>query len=131
MDKLSTFTNRTNGYLRDEVNKKKQAEVNKLNFDVEHPTAEWGMIDPPELIDVFMSNQAITRGDCRSYEAFMLQYLAWIYDINLKSMVGEAINTGVVNKLLDYFKEQLPGDQYQKINGATTQYLAKQGFNLL
>lgn len=130
MDKLSTFANRTEGYLFDEVNKKKQAEVNKLSFDKEHPAAEWGIIDPPELVDIFASGQAIARGACKSYEAFMLQYLAWIYDINLRSMIGEAINTGVVSKILDYFNKQLPQDQYQKINQSTISYLAMQGFSL-
>lgn len=130
MDKLSTFANRTDGYLTDEINKKKQAEVNKLNFDPEHPTAEWGVIDPPELIDTFISNQVIARGTCRSYEAYMLQYLAWIFDINLKAMVGEAINTGVVSKILKYFEKQLPEDQYSRIKQSTSEYLAKQGFTI-
>lgn len=56
----------------------------------------------------------------------MLQYLAWIFDIRLKSVLQEVIRIGVIKKILKYFRGQnIPSDQYQEIKEAIKSYLLK------
>jgi len=95
-------------------------QVNRLN-------GEQGTIEPLALLDTFTQYKSIDRTQCKSYEAFMLQFLAWIYDVNVKAVLEQIVQSGAVEQLLSYFKCHLPETQYQAILHATTQYLENQG----
>lgn len=123
VDKLSIFRNKTDKYLDDEEEKKKQVEVNNVE-------GEKGTIDPPDLLQTFARREMIDRSKCRSYEAFMLQYLAWIFDFNLKISLEQTLQIGAVNKILYYFKQQLPNEQYTIIEQTVSDYFKDSGFNI-
>jgi len=120
IDKLSLFVNKTDQYLSDKKTKAEQMQVNRLN-------GEQGTIEPLALLDTFTQYKSIDRTQCKSYEAFMLQFLAWIYDVNVKAVLEQIVQSGAVEQLLSYFKCHLPETQYQAILHATTQYLENQG----
>lgn len=130
MDKLSIFKKQTDSYLYNLNHKQREAKVNSLEFTDENLTAEHGTIDPIDLLEVFSKYGVIDRSKCRFYEAYMLQYTAWIFDVNLRLIEEEIIGTGAINKLLGYFQKQLPLDQYQTIFQTIEDYLQKQGLKL-
>ena len=119
IDKLSLFVHNTDKYLSDEKTKAGQIQMNNLE-------GEQGMIKPVALLDDFTKYKIIDRTRCQSYEAFMLQFLAWIYDVNVKKVLKQIVQSGAVEKLLEYFKNHLPENQYQDILQATNSYLESQ-----
>lgn len=122
-DKLALFRDRTDAYLKDEGEKIKQTQVNNL-------IGETGKIEPEELTKTFSEFYTIDRSKCKSYEAFMLQYLAWIFDLNLKTSLKEAVDCGAIPKILNYFKKSLSPEQYNGIYKTTENYLNKAGHSL-
>lgn len=124
VDKLALFRNKTDRYLFDVKVKAAQAKVNNL-------LGEQNIINPSAIIETFGEFQAIKRGECVSYEAFMLQYLAWIFDIKLRPVLEEVVRVGAIEKILRYFREQrIPDDQYQRIKETIMNYLARFGLEL-
>lgn len=122
IDKLSLFRNKTDRYLFDPKEKTAQTKLNHLE-------GEQHLINPPIALETFGKFQTIQRGECLSYEAYMLQYLAWVFDIKLKTVLEEVVKIGAIEKILQYFREQnIPTDQYRKIEETVKTYLLK--FNI-
>ncbi|MBT4850024.1 HD domain-containing protein [Candidatus Parcubacteria bacterium] len=123
IDKLSIFRAKTDIYLHNQEEKEKQIEVNGLE-------GEKGIIDPPELLESFAKGEMIDRSKCKSYESFMLQYLAWTFDFNLKVSLEQVVKVGAIENILGYFKSQLPDDQYQVIKKTIDEHLEKVNLSL-
>lgn len=124
VDKLALFRNKTDSYLFDADEKRAQAKLNHLQGELKE-------INPSTVLETFTRFQPIKREECVSYEAYMLQYLGWLFDIKLKPVLEEVVKIGAIEKILRYFREQnIPDDQYQKIEETVTSYLAKFGLAL-
>lgn len=124
IDKLALFRNKTDRYLFDGAEKTAQTKLNNLQ-------GEQATINPSAVLETFGQFQPIRRDGCISYEAYMLQYLAWVFDIKLKSVLEEVIKIGSIEKILRYFREQsIPDDQYRKIQETIRSYLARFGLEL-
>lgn len=121
IDKLGIFRAKTDALLYDPTEKAKQIDVG--GFEGEKRT-----IDPENLLDTFQTFRTLDRSRCRSYESVMLQYLAWIFDVNLPIVLTEVVYTGAIEKLLRYFAQQLREEQYRQIEETTVRYLKR--FNL-
>lgn len=119
-DKIGLFLGKTDKYLYDLEEIKNQCEKNNLA----EPT---GQITP-SVLETFENNEAIDRNGLVSYEDFMLQYLAWIFDINTQAGMQEAIECGFIEKMLQWFKEKVKSEEdYQRIKKATYAFVEKQG----
>ena len=122
IDKFTNFQYLTDRYLRDEEYKQGQVLANKLD-----PKGEMGRIEPVSQLRQFLAGGTLLRAECRSYEAYMLQYLAWIYDVNFGHTLNEIVRTGAVDNLLAYFYQQLPVNDAQAIRRKTVEYLHTRG----
>jgi len=122
-DKLANFKGRTDVYLS-EKGKKEQ-----IGLHSHFLGEETGKIDPPEVLEGFVSRSSINVKECRSYESYMLQHLAWIFDINFKATLREIIAAGAIEKHLAYFKERLNKADYSQIEKTTLSYLKERGFD--
>lgn len=120
LDKIGVFKGKTELYLFDQDEKNKQNTLG--GFD-----GEQNSIQPPELLTEFTEGHMIDRKKCRSYEAYMLQFLAWMFDLNLKDSLHAVVQSGAVGKLLHYFERQLPGTEFQVIRQKTENYLRSHG----
>lgn len=123
-DKLANLKDRTDIYLS-EKGKKEQTGLHSQFLK-----GETGRIDPPEILEGFVSHSSINVKECRSYESYMLQHLAWIFDVTFKATLKEIIATGAIEKHLAYFKERLNEADYSRIEKATLSYLKERGFDL-
>jgi hypothetical protein len=117
MDKLALFRNKTARYLWDDGEKTRQMAVNGLE-------GEMGRIEPREILSQFAQRQLIEHRLCRSYEAYMLQFLAWIFDLKLRLALEEVIKIGAVEQLLRYFEKQLPHQDSVLIRRTVNEYLS-------
>jgi len=123
-DKLATFREKTQGYLFDKEEKRRQIKANGLG-------GEKFAIEPSRLLDEFANQRPISRDQCDSYEAYMLQFLSWIFDVNFVEVLGKIANQAQlglhqpapIESLLRYFGRQLPYQDYLKISDKTKQYL--------
>jgi len=69
---------------------------------------ELGLISPPyHLWDPFLHGRLLERAKCRSYEAYMLQLLAWLYDVNTPEMLDIIIERGGPNIVFEYLVTRL------------------------
>jgi hypothetical protein len=109
MDKVGIFVGKTDKYIHNEEEKKKQIEANNLI------KGEAGAIIPKSLIDDFENKNTLDRNKCESYEAFMLQYLAWIFDINTEPGKKGVVESQFINKVLKYLENQLDSSEYERI----------------
>lgn len=75
---------------------------------------ELGCIDPQEALDEFEQNRAIDRRTCRSYEAYMLQYLAWVKSIVQPEMRKLALREGGPQIVAAYLLKQLEASPEQR-----------------
>lgn len=76
---------------------------------------ERGAILPASMIDVFAARQLLIRKDCQSYEAYMLQLLAWVFDIYNWEILVLTLHGDGPNVVLRYLEEQLPREEYERI----------------
>ncbi|MEO5927939.1 MAG: hypothetical protein ABIO72_04420 [Patescibacteria group bacterium] len=107
-DKMTGYENALK-YVSDEEFKQKQIDT---NFSVQRksdPTwgDEKGKIDPETMLDTFLAGKALVRDDCQSYEAYMLQYLAWVFDIQNREVLEISIKNGGPKHVLTYLLLQL------------------------
>jgi hypothetical protein len=123
MDKMGVFKGKTHGYLSDPVVKKAQNMANGL-------CGEQHQISPVELIDVFEAHQLIDRSKCVSYESWLLQFAAWLFDVNMTAVLEEIARIGAVAELLTYFQSHLPGNQYRRVRTTLVGYLEANGFTM-
>lgn len=79
---------------------------------------ELGQIDPDRMLDLFAQSQPVPRAECRSYEAYMLQYLRWVFNIVHPEMLVITLREGgpqvVANYLLAQLKRGAP-EQYARL----------------
>jgi hypothetical protein len=69
---------------------------------------ELGLISPPYHLWLrFLNNKHIVRSDCRSYEAYMLQLLAWCFDVNTPEMLQIIMERGGPGNVYTYLVKQL------------------------
>lgn len=68
---------------------------------------ELGRIDPEDALDSFCNGQAIDRSQSRSYERYMLQYLAWAFNIVQPEMLELALHEGGPQIVATYLLAQL------------------------
>ncbi len=108
-------------YTADRENMQGHAKANRLLHTTSNPTAETGAIDTlpgnPDVLGEFLSGRTITRAHCASYEAFMLQYLAWLYDFNVVEVREKVIVDGGPGIVLSYLRTRLgsTSDVYKAI----------------
>lgn len=118
-DKLTGFDDAAK-YTADEDFKRKQIETNFSTQRKDDPTwgDEKGKIVPETMLDTFIDGKALVRRDCQSYEAYMAQYVAWIFDIQNDETLELAIKRGgpltVFNYLLAQTKTGAP-EQYARL----------------
>lgn len=118
LDKMSGYDD-AKRYTADEVFRRKQIHSNYRTHRKQDPTwgEERGCIDPPQMLDTFLSGNALERRACKSYEAYMLQYLAWMFDIQNAEVLDLCIAQGGPKIVLDYILTQLAAE-----NGDKEQY---------
>lgn len=80
---------------------------------------EMGRIDPPEMLDVFERHQLLQRRQCRSYEAYMLQFLAWTFDIVHPEILKRTLASGGPIVVRDYIDRRLADEPEQRIRFRT------------
>lgn len=118
LDKLGGFA-KAALYTQDPATKVAQAKANELSWTVDNETAESGSIDTRigvvDLLDEFRSGRLLTRSHCASYEAYMLQLLAWLGDFNSSELQAQAIKEGGPRLVLQYLKQQLGGENPQYV----------------
>ena len=108
-------------YTQDQKRKHREIEANWPQQRQNDPI--WGeekeAIVPAELLESFERHQLLDRNACQSYEAYMLQYLAWVFDV-----VNPEVLTLIVQErgpaiVLQYLQHQLnvnQPDQYERIS---------------
>lgn len=69
--------------------------------------AEKRRILPERHLDAFLAYGFIPRDECASYEAYMLQYLSWIYQLTNPEIADLAAASGGPKIVLKYLLEQL------------------------
>jgi hypothetical protein len=69
---------------------------------------ELGVISPPYLLwERFLNGKSLDRPRCRGYETYILQLLAWNYDVNTPEMLEIILATGGPKVVYDYIVERL------------------------
>jgi hypothetical protein len=121
LDKYANFLQRTDLYLNDATKKRHECEQHGF-------VGEMGAIVPVAFLDDFRSRRtpslkwALQNGAV-SYEAYMLYFLSWIFDVNLSIVQQEIVASGAVQQLLGYFCKQLPDTQHAIISKVMEAYL--------
>jgi hypothetical protein len=126
LDKIGGFE-KANKYVNDNDEKRRQIEVNWKEERKHDLTAgeEKGAIVPTSLLDVFESRQPLRRKDCQSYEAFMLQLMAWFFGVQNPEIYQHILATGGPQVLMSYFKRQLPDSEYARIVAVVKEFGVK------
>ena len=108
-DKLGGFDAATS-YTSDPERKDKERRANWKDFLDADPLqgTEMGIIAPACFFwSNFLSSQALDRRECRSYEAYMLQLLAWMFDVQTPEMRRVIIDRGGPKIVFDYLIKRL------------------------
>lgn len=107
-DKMAGFLN-AESYVSDPAFKRRQIETNFQTQRKSDPTwgEEKGHIEPASMLDDFLADKALVRRDCQSYEAYMLQYLAWLFDIQNEEILKICVEGGGPRLVLDYLFDRL------------------------
>lgn len=116
IDKREGFS-KVDKYLGEE--KLGQIAVNFSRQRQKDPTFgdEKGFIEP-KLIEAFVTGHLLKRPECSTYEAYMLQLLAWLHDMNTPEIRDQVIREGGPEQILSYLKRQLSSAQYEQIETA-------------
>ncbi|PSO43986.1 MAG: hypothetical protein BRC22_03070 [Parcubacteria group bacterium QH_9_35_7] len=69
----------------------------------------------PKIMNNFKNNKLINTDNIRSYEEYILQMLAWVFDVNLQIVLEEIFKSGAVEKMLDYLEEEIDKKEYLQI----------------
>jgi|GEM_PF-4552478 len=127
-DKLGGFVYKSDGWLFDENAKAKEAEYC-------HAAGETGAIKPANILEEFQKLGYIDKkhvvDNNASYEAIILLYLAWIFDVNYRETLEVLINLKIPDKFFKYFKKQLgqESSQFQIINNTFKKFLKHSHLN--
>ncbi len=126
LDKIAGFE-KADKYVNDPGEKRRQIEVNWKKARETDPTVgeEHQGIVPESLLDIFESRQPLKRDDCLSYEAFMLQLMAWFFDVTNAEIYPHILATGGPRVLMTYFEQQFGQthpDQLARIRAVVTDF---------
>jgi hypothetical protein len=115
IDKAENFE-QTHSYLEDAAYKES---VRRHDWPEQLKTdPDWGTemrcIDPARLLENFARHTLLPRSECRSYEAYMLQFLAWVFDIVHPEILAHVLNGGGPQKVRDYIDRQLEHSPAQR-----------------
>lgn len=107
LDKISSF-DVADRYVNDEVFKRQRIETNFVTQRMTDPTwgDEKGFIVPNMLAD-FLAGKALNRPDCSTYETYIAQFLAWLFDIQNDEVLEICVERGGPKCLFRYLIEQL------------------------
>lgn len=108
-------------YTEDAVFKEKQRLQNWPEQAKDDPYwgRELGRIDPDPLLARFCGYELLPRAECRSYECYMLQLLAWCFDIVHPENLERTLQEGGPMIVRDYIDKQLlDRDQKQRFRDA-------------
>ncbi|MEK7543151.1 MAG: HD domain-containing protein [Patescibacteria group bacterium] len=115
-DKMAGFKSASK-YTEDPEYKRQQIDANWPSQRSIDQT--WGeekrTIEPVSMLDLFESFKNLVRNDCSSYEAYMLQYLAWVFDVEFPFILREILRDGGPLTVLRYLQRQLPEPQFVRI----------------
>lgn len=125
IDKCEGFT-QAEWYTANEDTKEKQRHQNwpeQIKGDPEWGK-EMGRIDPPEMLEIFERHELLPRVKCRSYEAYMLQFLAWTFDIVHPEILKRTLKSGGPLVVRDYIDRRLADNpaQRQRLRDALTNW---------
>jgi hypothetical protein len=111
-DKVVAMNHEARDYTQNE--ERKLAE-RRQNFGGECP--EMGRIEPAEFLLEVPFTTLIDRQACKSYEAYMLQFLKWLFGFMREDMQDMAIAGGGPQILANYLLRQLANtpDQHAKL----------------
>lgn len=130
LDKVGLFRHKTHLYLWDRREKAAQEEVlRKLNPAYR---GEIGVIDSPRYLEEFQQCWTLDRKDLLSYEAYMLNFLAWIFDLNTTVALQAVSECGAIEELLAYFKWAMienDGRDAAIISATVDEFLTQQGID--
>jgi hypothetical protein len=118
-DKLDNLERKTDRYLN--IPEEKANHIKYYPFF----KGEQKKIKPESLINQFDKQKSLPLFRCRSYEAYMLFALAWIFDLNSSFVLQRIVKRGIIQKYLRYFKKQLPQKQYLRIEQTVKDFLKK------
>ncbi len=104
-------------YTEDRANMEKQRHQNWPEQIAEDDAwgTEMGKIEPIEMLDIFERHELLPRVKCRSYEAYMLQYLAWTFDIVHPEILKRAVAAGGPIIVRDYIDRRLADNPEQRL----------------
>ena len=128
IDKLGGFDQATS-YTADETFKAHERLVSWKRQREADP--EWGkemnIIAPPDLLwDAFLNGRIPDRSRCRSYEAHMLQYLAWVFDVNTPEILHLIVTGGGPKMVYEYLVSQLQNGSTELRSPADREEAARQ-----
>ena len=118
-DKYDGFCRKADNYLFDEATKEKQIEAQP------HINGEKGEIKPNSLIDNFEKQETLDKNKVQSYEGFILQFFAWIFDMNLKVVLEKTCNSNASDKIFRYFENHIPESQLKRIQNTYNSFINK------
>lgn len=102
LDKDSGFRE-AKSYTADPNRKAREQEQNWP----EHEVRELGRIKPPKFLDFLIEMKPIPRVECRSYEAYMAQYLCWVFHIVNREILQRTLRAGGPQIVAKYLLRQL------------------------
>ena len=66
------------------------------------------------MLNLFEREEVIPRRECRSYETYMLQFLAWVFQITQPEMLDIALSERGPQQVVTYLLDQLCASQEQR-----------------
>lgn len=115
MDKYGIFYEKTDQYLGSAEKKRQEIEIHGY-------AGEQYRINPPTFLDAVSTLQVPPRNEIVSYEAYMLYFSSWVFDVNVVMVLRRIRETGAIDRLLAYFRSHLNDEQYERIHSAFTTF---------
>lgn len=105
LEVMATCDLKTDLYLWDEGEKAKQSRAMRDNYRPDF-LGEAGVINE-EAMEAFRQWKPVPRELCATYEAYMLQYLSWIFDFSLEAALASTVVRRMAKSVLRYFEQRL------------------------
>ena len=129
MDKLANFQGKTWKYLYDgdEIAKQTRIVQEMLWQDYQIKYEGCSNSIPTPVIDRFCQQEVLVHQDCTTYEAYMLYFLSWIFDLNLTSVLQRVVDSYAIYILLNWFAIRLERSQADEIQRTVVAYFKSTG----
>lgn len=85
---------------------------------------EQGRIVPESQLQRFKDHKALVRSECVSYEALMLQILAYLFDVMHPEFASAIIQDGGPTLVYNYLKDRIPSDEMAVIDASLVRWNA-------